>query len=47
MEKKRTLASTSHNTEKNYLKWTINLNIKAKTMKLLEESIADFLCNLT
>lgn len=26
-------------TEKNYLKWIINLNIKAKVMKFLEESI--------
>lgn len=26
-------------TEKNYLKWIINLNIKAKVMNFLEESI--------
>lgn len=31
---------------KTYSKWIINLNVKAKVMKLLEEKIGANLCNL-
>ena len=43
--KKKELWSIAHTILKIYLKWTIDLYIKPKTMKLLGENIGENLCN--
>lgn len=45
MEKKES-QPLSQTIYKNNLRWTILLNIKAKTIKFLEENIEVYLCNL-